>query len=297
MAYLLMAVGIAMALLALWRALAGGEEDSRRRGRSAGAAQGGPGSGAEVAAGLDPGDPRAAAWAVLREPVQVEPGLLDLIARRPPARQFRIGTLLGFGLGLAVAGGIWLLAQSLGWAQSPQVAEAPGLGGQGAAVGEVGGEAPLGHGAGQRAGGNAGGGAAGDTAGGEAPGASASGGDSPTATGEAPENPGGGAAAGPADGGQAQAPAGGGSSGQPGAGGGSTGAAPAPGTLVTVVIDPGMTAPQIAARLREKGLIADEAAFLARLAERGMDTRLQAGTFQIPVGAGLDQVIDRLAGM
>nr|PZN42847.1 MAG: hypothetical protein DIU70_04600 [Bacillota bacterium] len=207
----------------------------------------------------------------------MEPGLLDLIARRPPARQFRIGTLLGFGLGLAVAGGIWLLAQNMGWAVPPQVAAGPGPGGQRAAAGEAGGGGSAGSGgeiSGRATGGSAAGGeatgrgATGDGAGGISGAPASGGGDTPASTGAA-ENPGGGA----------------------------TGAQTAPGTLVTVVIDPGMTAPQIAARLREKGLIADEAAFLARLAERGMDTRLQAGTFQIPAGVSLDQVIDRLAGM
>jgi hypothetical protein len=62
----------------------------------------------------------------------------------------------------------------------------------------------------------------------------------------------------------------------------------------TFVIDTGDMAPTIAAKLKEAGLIADEQAFLTRVTEREVDTRLKAGTFIIPTDAPLDKVIDVL---
>lgn len=47
----------------------------------------------------------------------------------------------------------------------------------------------------------------------------------------------------------------------------------------------------IAANLRAHGLIADEDAFLIRVTELGVDTSLRAGSFLIPKGAELDDVI------
>lgn len=63
---------------------------------------------------------------------------------------------------------------------------------------------------------------------------------------------------------------------------------------VTFVVETGELAPDIAAKLKAARLIADEDAFLGRVAERGVDTLLKAGTFVIPTDATLDQVIDSL---
>ncbi len=63
---------------------------------------------------------------------------------------------------------------------------------------------------------------------------------------------------------------------------------------VTFVVDEGDLTPTIAAKLREAGLIADEAAFISRVTELGVDTSLKAGTFIIPTGASVDEVIGAL---
>ncbi|HEY3367705.1 MAG TPA: hypothetical protein VGK74_21820 [Symbiobacteriaceae bacterium] len=78
---------------------------------------------------------------------------------------------------------------------------------------------------------------------------------------------------------------------------GTTPAAPPPRPAnVTFTVEPGDMAPTIAARLKTDGLIADENAFLDRVTERGVDTRLRSGTFVIPTQASLDDVIDALTG-
>lgn len=89
-------------------------------------------------------------------------------------------------------------------------------------------------------------------------------------------------------------------------GGVSRGARPAPAPVtqppasppkpanITFVVEPGASAPEIAARLRSAGLIADEAAFLSRVQDRGVDTLLKAGTFIVPTDAPVDKVIDAL---
>ncbi|HLN61981.1 MAG TPA: hypothetical protein VK464_10570, partial [Symbiobacteriaceae bacterium] len=63
---------------------------------------------------------------------------------------------------------------------------------------------------------------------------------------------------------------------------------------VTFVVEPGDLATTIAANLKAQGLIADEDAFLSRVSETGADTALKAGTFVVPTGANLDQVIEAL---
>lgn len=65
---------------------------------------------------------------------------------------------------------------------------------------------------------------------------------------------------------------------------------------VNIAVEPGDPAETIAEKLLAQGLIKDTAAFLNRLAERGLETSLQAGTFPIPTNATLDQVIDHLTG-
>lgn len=71
------------------------------------------------------------------------------------------------------------------------------------------------------------------------------------------------------------------------------GEAPKPAN-VTFTIEVGDLPSTVAANLKAAGLIADEAEFLARIAEQGLDTSLKAGTFVIPSEATLDAVIDAL---
>lgn len=50
----------------------------------------------------------------------------------------------------------------------------------------------------------------------------------------------------------------------------------------------------IAGKLKGAGLIPDEQQFLTRIAERGVDTQLRAGSYTVPTQATLDQVIEAL---
>lgn len=63
---------------------------------------------------------------------------------------------------------------------------------------------------------------------------------------------------------------------------------------VTFVVEVGDMGPTVAANLKAAGLIADEQAFLDRITGLGVDTLLKAGTFIIPTGASLDEVITAL---
>lgn len=63
---------------------------------------------------------------------------------------------------------------------------------------------------------------------------------------------------------------------------------------VRFTIEEGELPSTVAANLRAQGLIADENAFLDRVTELGMDTSLRAGSFLIPAGADLDEVIAAL---
>lgn len=68
----------------------------------------------------------------------------------------------------------------------------------------------------------------------------------------------------------------------------------APPAEITVVIEPGSLSWDIAAALKEAGLIADEQEFLDRVAELGVETSLQAGTFTFPSGVTIDEIIAAL---
>lgn len=59
-------------------------------------------------------------------------------------------------------------------------------------------------------------------------------------------------------------------------------------------VEMGSAGSEIAENLKQKGLIPSEEQFLARLKQRELDTMLKAGTFTIPTGATVDQVIDAL---
>jgi hypothetical protein len=63
---------------------------------------------------------------------------------------------------------------------------------------------------------------------------------------------------------------------------------------VTIVVEVGDAAATIGERLKAAGLITDVEAFVNRVTERGLEGSLKAGTFVVPTGATLDQVIDTL---
>jgi len=60
------------------------------------------------------------------------------------------------------------------------------------------------------------------------------------------------------------------------------------------IIQPGETGAQIAASLREEGLISDEASFIDYLVYKGIDRLLQAGVHLIPVGVNPKAIADKL---
>jgi hypothetical protein len=62
----------------------------------------------------------------------------------------------------------------------------------------------------------------------------------------------------------------------------------------TFTVEEGWAASTIADELKSQGLIEDVAAFVNRVVERQVDVKLKAGTFVVPTGAPLDQVIDSL---
>ncbi|MBP2018786.1 hypothetical protein J2Z79_002201 [Symbiobacterium terraclitae] len=63
---------------------------------------------------------------------------------------------------------------------------------------------------------------------------------------------------------------------------------------VTVTVEPGSSSQDIAALLKEAELIEDERDFLTVVAELGVETRLQAGTFVIPKGALPIEIVNML---
>lgn len=78
----------------------------------------------------------------------------------------------------------------------------------------------------------------------------------------------------------------------PGAPLAATAATAATETTYTVEIEMGATAADLAAELAAAGLIQDPSAFRERLADEGLDRLLQPGSYEIPVGADLDTVVD-----
>lgn len=63
---------------------------------------------------------------------------------------------------------------------------------------------------------------------------------------------------------------------------------------VTFTIEPGSSSQDIAAAVKGVGLVATEKEFLDRVAELGVETSLQAGTFTIPTDATIDEVVAQL---
>lgn len=66
---------------------------------------------------------------------------------------------------------------------------------------------------------------------------------------------------------------------------------PASGQSRNITVAPGSSAKSIADALKAQGLIGDANAFVQALVNSGNDTKLKAGTFTIPEGAGTDQII------
>ena len=65
----------------------------------------------------------------------------------------------------------------------------------------------------------------------------------------------------------------------------------APGEKVTVTVTSGMSSEGISNLLAEEGLLKDKKAFMERLNELGMDSRLKVGTFEIVKGSEFDEII------
>lgn len=65
-------------------------------------------------------------------------------------------------------------------------------------------------------------------------------------------------------------------------------------TPVTFIVSPGETAAHIAQRLEEEGLIRDANLFRVLLRIRGVDTRLEAGTFELRRNMSMDEIMTAL---
>lgn len=69
---------------------------------------------------------------------------------------------------------------------------------------------------------------------------------------------------------------------------------PAEPAIVTVTVDMGSSSQDIAALLKDAGLVGSEEEFLSVVAELGVETRLQAGTFEIPKDASPVEIVNLL---
>jgi len=63
---------------------------------------------------------------------------------------------------------------------------------------------------------------------------------------------------------------------------------------VTFTVEPGSSSQEIAANLKAAGLIEAEEDFLGAVAEMGVETALQAGTFVIPADASVLEIVETL---
>lgn len=63
---------------------------------------------------------------------------------------------------------------------------------------------------------------------------------------------------------------------------------------ITVTVESGSSSQDIAALLKNADLIADEEDFLSVVGQLGVETRLQAGTFNIPKGASVIEIVNML---
>ncbi|WP_273378019.1 hypothetical protein [Symbiobacterium thermophilum] len=69
---------------------------------------------------------------------------------------------------------------------------------------------------------------------------------------------------------------------------------PAPSQTVSVTVAMGSSSQDIAALLKEAGLVKSEEDFLSVVAELGVETRLKAGTFDIPTDASPIEIVNLL---
>jgi hypothetical protein len=72
--------------------------------------------------------------------------------------------------------------------------------------------------------------------------------------------------------------------------------APPPTAEVTITVAAGDVGSKIADKLLTAGAITDKAAFLAEVTAQGADTKLKQGTFTIPAGATLSEIVKILVG-
>jgi len=63
---------------------------------------------------------------------------------------------------------------------------------------------------------------------------------------------------------------------------------------ITVEIKSGMNSESIAALLQQKGIIDNSGAFIDKLKKADKETKLKEGTYEIPKGAGYDEIISIL---
>lgn len=63
---------------------------------------------------------------------------------------------------------------------------------------------------------------------------------------------------------------------------------------ITVTVKSGMSSETIAELLKTKGLVKDKEGFLRRLGELGKESILKVGSFEIPVNATYDEIINIL---
>jgi hypothetical protein len=61
--------------------------------------------------------------------------------------------------------------------------------------------------------------------------------------------------------------------------------------IIKITVESGMSSEDISTLLAEAGVLKDKKAFMKRLGELGVDSRLKIGSFEIPKGSGYDDII------
>jgi hypothetical protein len=61
--------------------------------------------------------------------------------------------------------------------------------------------------------------------------------------------------------------------------------------IIKITVESGMSSEDISNLLAEAGVLKDKKAFMKRLGELGVDSRLKIGSFEIPKGSGYDDII------
>ena len=70
--------------------------------------------------------------------------------------------------------------------------------------------------------------------------------------------------------------------------------APKAGTVVTVVISPGMSSEDVSSLLKDAGIVKDAEEYNTFLMTKGYDSKLLVGTFEIKVGASDKEIAEAL---